>query len=69
VRQRKTHVRESQEEDRLNISGRRTGGGARVVEMRFIKGDIPRDPHPTSNGIIAAITLMLGIVPKEDTLN
>jgi hypothetical protein len=62
------HIRKSQG-DRLNISGRRTGGGARVVRTGFIKGDIPRDPHPTSNRIITAITLMLGTVPKEDTLN
>jgi hypothetical protein len=63
------HVRKSQDGDRLNISGRRTGGGARVVRMGFIKGDIPRDPHPTSNRIITVITLMLGTIPKEDTLN
>jgi hypothetical protein len=30
---------------------------------------IPRNPHPTSNRVIAAITLMFRIIPKEDTLN
>jgi hypothetical protein len=69
VRQQKMHVRKSQEGDRLNISGRRTEGGARVVRTGFIKGDIPRDLHPTGNKIIAAITLMLSTIPKEDTLN
>ena len=63
------HVRKSQERDRLNIRRGRNGGGARVVRMRLIKGDISRDPHPTSNMIIVAITLMLGTIPKENTLN
>ena len=63
------HVRKSQERDRLNIRRGRNGGGARVVRTRLIKGDISRDPHPMSNRIIAAITLMLGTIPKENTLN
>ena len=63
------HVRKSQERDRLNIRRGRNGGGARVVRTRLIKGDISRDPHPTSNRVIAAITLVLRTVPEENTLN
>jgi len=37
--------------------------------MGFIKSDIPRYPHSTSNRIIAAITFVLRAVSKEDTLN
>ena len=63
------HVRKSQERDRLNIRRGRNRGGARVVRTGLIKGDISRDPHPTRNRIIVAITLMLGTIPKENTLN
>jgi len=43
--------------------------GTRIVRPGLIKGDIPRNPHPTSNRVIAAITLMFHTVPKENTLN
>jgi hypothetical protein len=41
----------------------------RIIRPRLIKGDIPRNPHSTSNRVIAVITLMFRTVPKEDTLN
>jgi hypothetical protein len=41
----------------------------RAVRMGFIKGDILRYPHPTSNRVVAAITLVLRAVSKENTLN
>jgi tRNA-dihydrouridine synthase len=41
----------------------------RIIRSRLIKGDILRNPHPTSNRVIAAITLMFRTIPKEDTLN
>ena len=63
------HVRKSQERDRLNIRRGRNGGGARVVRTRLIKGDISRDPHPTSNRVVAMITLVLRTLPKKNTLN
>ena len=63
------HVRKSQERDRLNIRRGRNRGGARVVRTGLIKGDISRDPHPTRKRITVAITLMLGTIPKENTLN
>ena len=37
--------------------------------MRFIEGDIPRNPHAASNGISAAIAFVFSVVPKKDTLN
>jgi hypothetical protein len=54
-------IRKSQKGGWLNIVGR-TRGGTRVVSAVF-----SRDPHPTSNRIIAAITLMLITLPKENT--
>ena len=41
----------------------------RIVRTGFIKSDIPRYPHPTSNRVIATITLMLRAVAKKNTLN
>ena len=32
-------------------------------KVGFIKGDILRYPHPTSNKVVAAITLLLRTVP------
>ena len=63
------HVWKSQERYRLNIRRGRNRGGARVVRTGVVKGDISRDPHPMSIRIIAAITLMLSTIPKENTLN
>lgn len=37
--------------------------------MRLIKSDISRDPHSSSNRIIATITLKLRAVAKKNTLN
>ena len=59
MRQWKRHIRNSQEGDRLDSSGR----GARG-RTKFTKYDIPRDPHPMSN-----ITLVLCTIPKENILN
>jgi len=64
MRQRKRHVRKSQEGDRLHNSGRGARGRTRIKRTIFIKGDIPRDPHLTSNRVVAAVTLVLCIVPK-----
>ena len=41
----------------------------RVVRAGLVKSDIPRNPHPASNKVIATITLMLKTVAKENTLN
>src|SRR6185436_8402124 len=68
-RQRKRLIRKSQEGDRLRSSGRGAGRGTRVIRARFIKGDIPRYPHPTGNRVVATITLVLRTIPKKDTLN
>ena len=63
------HVRKSQEGDRLHNSGRGARGRMRIKKMRFIKSDNPRDPHPKSNRVVAAVTLVLHTVPEENTLN
>ena len=44
-------------------------GRTRIKRMRFIKSDNPRDPHPKSNRVVAAVTLVLHTVPKENTLD
>jgi len=62
--QRKRHVRKSQEGDRLHNSGRGARGRTRIKRTIFIKGDIPRYPHLTSNRVVAAVTLVLCTVPK-----
>jgi hypothetical protein len=67
-RQRKRQIRKSKERERLG-SARRTGRGARIVGAGFIEGDIPRDPHATSNRIVATIALMFSAVPQKHTLN
>jgi hypothetical protein len=46
-----------------------TGRGTRIVRSRLIKSDIPRNPHPPSNRVIAAIALVFRTVPKEYALN
>jgi transcription antitermination factor NusG len=48
---------------------RKTRGRTRIVGSGLIKGDIPRNPHPPSNRVIAAIALVFGTVPKKNTLN
>ena len=40
-----------------------------IITMGFIKSDMWRNPHLTSNRIIATINLMFCVVPKKDTLN
>lgn len=44
------------------------GRGTRIVRTGSNKGNIPRNPHPASNNIRAAITLMLRTIPNKDTL-
>lgn len=39
----------------------------RIVRTRFLKSDIPRNPHLTGNWVVATITLVLRIVSKKDT--
>jgi hypothetical protein len=50
-------------------SARRAARGTRIVGAGFIEGDIPRNPHATSNRIIAAIAFMFSVVPQKHTLN
>ena len=69
MRQRKRHVRRSQVGDRLHSSGRRARGRARIKRTRFIKSDIPKDPHPTGNRVVVTSTLVLRTVPKENIHN
>ena len=46
-----------------------TGRGTGIVKSGLIKCDIPRNPHPPSNRVIATITLVFRTVPKKNTLN
>lgn len=62
-------IRESQKRDRLNKRVRTGSGVMRIVRPKLIKSDIARNAHPTSNRVITTITLVLGIVAKENIIN
>jgi hypothetical protein len=41
----------------------------RIKKMSFVKDNIPRDPHPTSNWIPTVVYLMLSTVPEKHTIS
>jgi hypothetical protein len=63
-RQQKRQIRKSKKREGLNYA-RRATRGMRIVGAGFIEGDILRNPHATSNRIIATIALMFSVVPKK----
>ena len=60
-------IRKGKKRDVLRGKGR--GGWTRVVGTRLIKGDIPGNTHPATDGIPTPIALMLITVSEKDILN
>jgi hypothetical protein len=60
-------IRKDKKGDVLHRKGR--GGWTRAERTGLIKGDIPRNAHPTSNRVPTLIALVLMTVSKKDTLN